>query len=53
MYPQSKESSEPDVRVIEVNGNPSIKSLETAGRFDLIEHVWHSVLRKAGFGSDV
>ena len=45
--------NQPEVHVIEVNGNPSMKLLETQGRFDLIELIWHSIFRKIGLGADV
>ena len=39
-------SDDPEIRVVEVNGNPGIRSLENLGRFDLIERIWCEVLRK-------
>lgn len=33
-----------DIRVIEVNSNPEIHSLERLGRWDLIERIWRNII---------
>ena len=37
-----------DIRVIEVNANPSIRFLEESGRDDLILKIWHHTFTSIG-----
>jgi D-alanine-D-alanine ligase-like ATP-grasp enzyme len=36
-----------DLVIIEVNGNPGLKTLELAGRMDIIHDIWTSMLEEA------
>jgi D-alanine-D-alanine ligase-like ATP-grasp enzyme len=36
-----------DLVIIEVNGNPGLKTLELAGRMDIIRNIWTSMLEEA------
>lgn len=38
----------PDLKVIEVNSNPSIRLLENAGRLDITERIWRGTLAAMG-----
>lgn len=42
---ECREESKNELRVIEVNSNPEIVSLERLDRWDLIEHIWSHVIR--------
>lgn len=47
MFDLSAASDLSGLRVIEVNGNPGLKTLELAGRMDLIRAIWTSMLSEA------
>ncbi len=46
MFDVSPEDDLSDLRIIEVNGNPGLRTLELAGRSDLIRAIWTSMLNE-------